>query len=192
LHEHKQSLNRIQEHLLPLARHWNQTSLTLNATVLSVLSGIGGVLGYYKDCIAVPCFVNCASGQQHEKAVVLVIKHPPHQWYETGMVHWSDEIAAVTASPYALPLDVRKASAEKQEVSMGFAPVGIVDNQGKEYTLPCEGRFFDYSGVKGEEIRLSGRKEKWRERVIPAPAQAFYFVDWFDGCEGMLLASESA
>jgi hypothetical protein len=109
LPEHKQSIRRIHDNLLPLAHYWNQTPLTLKSSTL------------------------------------------------------------------------------KMEVSMRFAPVGVVDKKGTEYTLPCESHFFDSNHIKGEEISLSGREKKWKKTVLPSPAQAFYFVDWFDGCEEILL-----
>jgi hypothetical protein len=127
---------------------------------------------------------------------------------------------SVTPSPFALPLDVRKASAEREEVSMGFAPFGVMDNHGNEYTLGAETNFFDTDGVKGKDIILSLYRGKYREddragveyglllwllcfifeqgrsaltrhpklpkrprTVWPEPAEAFYFVDWFDQCE---------
>jgi hypothetical protein len=150
------------------------------------LTKIGGVEGS-KDCIAIPCAVENISEKQHEKAVVFVSKQPPYFWYEPQIVHWADELAIIKPSLFALPLDVRKASSEKMEVSMGFAPVGVVDKKGTEYTLPCESHFFDSNHIKGEEISLSGREKKWKKTVLPSPAQAFYFVDWFDGCEEILL-----
>jgi hypothetical protein len=186
LPEHKQYTQRIHYSLLPLAHHWNQTPLPLNSSTLSVLAKIGGVEGS-KNCISIPCAVKNVSGGCHDKAVVLISKEPPCFWYEPPIVHWADELANINPSPFALPLDVRKASSRKMEVSMGFAPVGIVDRQGIEYTLPCESQFFDSNDVKGEEISLSRRKKKWKKTVLPSPAQVFYFVDWFDDCEEILL-----
>jgi hypothetical protein len=186
LPEHKQYIARIHDNLLPLAHHWNQTPLTLNSLLLSALTKIGGVEGS-KDCIAIPCAVKNVSGEYHDKAIVLISKQPPYFWYNPQIVHWADELVAINPSPFALPIDVRRASSQKREISMGFAPVGVVDNKGTEYTLPCESRFFDSNNVKGEEVSLSGREKKWKKTVLPSPAKAFYFVDWFDGCEKLLL-----
>ena len=187
LHERKQWLHRIHNDHLPLVRHWNQRCLTVGDSVLSILASIGGVEDFYEDYIAVPCSVQDMSGQQHEKSIVLVSKQPPFGWHERQKVHWADEVAAVAPSPFALPLEVRRASSEKKEESMDFAPVGVVDKLGTEYTLSRESHFFDHNGIKGEEIRLSGRQKKWRNIVEPEPAQAFYFIDWFDGCEELLV-----
>ncbi len=188
LHEHRRKISRIHDTLLSLAQHWNRSRLVLNTSQLSVLASIGGVVDYYKDYVAIPCSARNVSGQQHHKAIVLVARQPPHFWYEPQMVHWADELISVVPSPFALPLEVRRASREKREESMGFAPVGIVDKQGKEYTLGWYGEFFDKQGIRGEEIRLSGRRKRWREIVRPEPAEAYYFVDWFDRCEGMLVS----
>ena len=192
LHEHKHWLHRIRNDHLPLVRHRNQKCLTVGDSVLSILASIGGVEDFYEDYIAVPCSVQNMSGQQHEKAIVLVSKQPPFGWHERQKVHWANEVAAVSASPFALPLDVRRASSEKSEEAMGFAPVGVVDKKGTEYTLGHESHFFDRNGIKGEEISLSLRQKKRRNVVWPEPAQVFYFIDWFDGCEELLVPRRRA
>lgn len=192
LHEHKHWLHRIRNDHLPLVRHRNQKCLTVGDSVLSILASIGGVEDFYEDYIAVPCSVQNMSGQQHEKAMVLVSKQPPFGWHERQKVHWANEVAAVSASPFALPLDVRRASSEKSEEAMGFAPVGVVDKKGTEYTLGHESHFFDRNGIKGEEISLSLRQKKRRNVVWPEPAQVFYFIDWFDGCEELLVPRRRA
>jgi hypothetical protein len=189
LHEHKQKISRIQDDLRDLAHHWNRAPLTVDATILAVLAGIGGVTDYYRDQIAIPCSLRHVSGHRYEKAIVLVSRQPPCFWYEPGKVHWAGEVDRVDASAYALPLDVRMACENKSEESMGFAPVGIVDKGGNEYTLVSKSHFFDWRGILGEDIRLSGRQQKWRKRVYPEPAEAYFFVDWFEGCEQMLFGA---
>lgn len=186
LHEHKQRIGRIHDDLHPLAHYWNQHRLTVDAEILDALANIGGVADYYRDTIAIPCSVQDVSGRLYEKAIVLVSRQPPYFWYKPQMIHWADSLSSVAQSPFALPLDVRRASAEKREESMGFAPVGIVDKQGHEYTLISVSRFFDWQGIRGEEIRLSGRQEKWRKTVMAEPAEAYYFIDWFEQCEELL------
>lgn len=186
LNEHN-VIKRIPANLLLLAYKWNQTPLTLNSSILDSLVKIGGTVNYGNDCITIPCSIRNISGAQHEKAVILVSKQPPYSsWHDPLIIHWPNEIDTVTPSPFSLPLDVRKASSEKREVSMGFAPVGIVDKQGKEYTLPYKSDFFDIDGVKGNELSLSGREKKWKKTTLPSPAQNFYFVDWFTGCNEIL------
>jgi hypothetical protein len=192
LHESRHSIRRIQDHLLPLCRHWNTTSLTLDTTNLSALASIGGIANKKRTTLTIPCSVQNVSGRYHEKAVVLVSKQPPYFWYQPTMVHWADEVKAIVPSPFALPSDVRLASAQQEEIAMGFAPTGVRDQNGKEYTLTWESTFFNYRGVKGEEIRLSGRQQKWKKQVLPDPADAYYWVDWFDGCQTLLEIVDAA
>src|SRR5262249_32749506 len=122
---------------------------------------------------------------------VLVSKQPPIQRPEPATIHWAEELVAVAPSPFALPLSVRIASSEKREEAMGFAPVGIEDRTGTEYTLGSASQFFDYKGVRGPDTRLSNRQKRWwqwrwRNVVFPQPAQAYSLVDWFEQCETLL------
>jgi hypothetical protein len=175
---------RIQDRLLPLAQHWNVTPLSVDETLLDAIGGTARPSSQY---IGVPCAVKNVSGQLHDKALVMFSKQPPYFWYKPEMVHWADEIVDVRSSAYALPLDVRQATFEKREVKMGFAPVGIVDPKGHEYTLSWESNFLDAQGLKGEEVRLSGRQSGWKKTIPPTPVEHYYFVDWFPRCKRILL-----
>lgn len=185
----KKRIDLIQERLLPLSHYWNQTSLSVDAAHLHKLAHIGGTHNPYYQYIGVPCSVRNASGQRHDKALVMFGRQPPYFWYRPEAVHWAGEIVEVAASPYTLPLEVRRATFEKQEIAMGFATVGIVDPQGCEYTLSCQSYFFDWKGVRGEEIRLSGRQKGWKRTVASVSVEEYYFVDWFSGCEKLLMPS---
>jgi hypothetical protein len=192
LPEHKKWLSRIHDAFLPLVHQWDQNRFTIHENILNVLVGIGGAEEYYKGYITIPCAIQNISGQKIEKGLVWISKQPPFRWPDPNLVHWSTELVKVASSPFSLPLAVRRASSEKREEAMGFSPVGVVDKAGTEYTLGCESHFFDRNGVKGEEISLSGRPKKWRNVIWPEPAQAYYFVDWFDHCEELLASREPA
>lgn len=186
LHEHKQKIDRIRPEYMPLVRYWSQNRLSVKESVLEILSNIGGVPDYNKGYISIPCSVNNIAGEWHDKALVLVSKQPPDSWTELQKVHWASEINTISLSPFALPIDVRRASEEKREEAMGFAPVGVIDSKGTEYTLGCTSQFFDHNGIKGEEIRLSGHQKRWKRVVWQKPVQAVYFVDWYDKCDELL------
>lgn len=183
LHAHKQRISRIQDDLWDLAHEWNRARLTLDAKIMEVLASIGGPADYYGDQITIPCSIRLMTGQRYEKALVLIAKQPPYFWYKPEQVHWAGEVASLESSIFALPLDVRLACAHKLEESLGFAPVGIMDAQGNEYTLVSNSHFFDWGGIIGKDIQLSGRQKNWRKQVLPAPAEAYVFVDWFEGWE---------
>jgi hypothetical protein len=187
LHEHKQMMDRIRPEYMPLVHYWNQNKLNVKESTLGILSSIGGVPDYYKGYISIPCSIQNTAGERNDKALVLVSKQPPDRWTELQKVHWASEIDTVSLSSFALPIDVRRASAEKREEAMGFAPVGVIDKKGIEYTLECKSQFFDHNSIKGEEIRLSGRQKKWKKVVYQGPVQAVYFVDWYDKCDEQLI-----
>jgi hypothetical protein len=148
---------------MPLVRHWNQSNLNIEDSALSILSTIGGVQDYYKGYISIPCSIQNVAGLQHYKSLILVSKQPPFRWHEQQKIYWAQDIDTVSPSPFALPIDVRRASSEKKEEAMGFAPVSVLDKKGTEYTLGCESQFFDHNGIKGEEIRLSGHQKKLKK-----------------------------
>lgn len=189
LDERKQWLRRVDGDFLPLVHHWNRNRFILPDAMLGALAKIGGVGDFLNRSISIPCQVRNATGQQHQKAVVLISNQPPLNGTDPGKIHWAEEIIAVAPSPFALPLDVRRASLAKEEESMGFAPVNVVDDNGAEYTLAQESCFFDHNGVKGKRIKLSARRKRGPEIVMPDPAQAYYHIDWFDGCEKLFLHS---
>lgn len=187
LHEHRQMMSRVYPEYMPLVRYWNQNKLKVNESILKILYDIGGVPDYYKGYISIPCSVRNAAGNTHDKALIMISKQPPYSLPELQKIHWAEEIDAVSPSPFALPIDVRRISAEKREEAMGFAPVGVMDGEGTEYTLGSESQFFDHNGIKGEEIHLSGRQKKWKNVVWQEPVQAVFFVDWYDRCDELLL-----
>lgn len=190
LNESKDWLRRIPQDDVRRLREWNRSQSTLEEPFLAVLAAIGGI-ATSPDVIGVPCAVETRSGLRLEKAVVYVCKIPLGGYEPPTQTLFPADIASVAASPFALPLDVRRASFEKADESMGFAPVGVVDGKGREYTLACISDFFDKDAAKGEEMRLSGRTRRWPKVVWPEAVQAVVFVDWFEGCESRL-ASRSA
>jgi hypothetical protein len=189
LHEHKQMMDRIRPEYMPLVHYWNQNRLNVKESILRILTNIGGVPDYYRGYISIPCSISNTAGGKHDKALVLVSKQPPYRWPELQKIHWASEIDTISPSSFALPVDVRQASAEKREEAMGFAPVGIIDKKGIEYTLGCESQFFDHNGIRGEEIQLSGRQKKWKKVVWQKPIQEVYFIDWYDRCDELLISN---
>ena len=134
--------------------------------MLQELALIGGVRDYHGGRLAIHGAVQNTSGQRHDKAIVLVSKEPPYREYDPHTIHWADEIVSVTASPFALSCAVRTESAERAEISMGFAPVGIEKETGAGMgtTLGCATSFLNANSVKGEDTRLSEYQGPWQEQ----------------------------
>ncbi|CAK0752556.1 hypothetical protein CCP3SC1_200024 [Gammaproteobacteria bacterium] len=53
----------------------------------------------------------------------------------TDNIRLLDDNYEITEPPYALPAEVRSATMIASEISMGYAPVNVVDDVGKSYTL---------------------------------------------------------
>lgn len=191
LHEHKKWLHRIYDSHLELVRYWNKGHFSIEESIKNDLVSIGGVIDYYKDRIFIPCACVEKSGKQILKAVVIISKCPPYNWPSSSLIQWSDQILSISPSQFSLPKEIRASSFSKREESMGFAPLGIKDNTGREYTLGHESLFFDHRGIKGADVLLSGRKRWWKEIVMPKEAEAYYFVDWFEQCEELFIAGIS-
>ena len=108
--------------------------------------------------------------------------------FNLELVKWSSEIKEIKTSPFALACKIRIASSEKREEKMGFAPVPVKDkNTGKCFTLGAESDFFNFNGVLGKDLVLAEKPKRWQNIVWPQPAQGYYFVDWFDGCESLII-----
>jgi hypothetical protein len=181
----ERSLIRIRDSMLPMVRIWNQMRLMIAPPLLDVLVEIGGVIDPWEEHILVPCMAEDSAGRGGPKSLVMISRHPPlfRRDYTIG---WTNDLTFVEPSAVALPLDVRKASGEKREESMGFAPVGVVDRGGREYTVLSNSQFFDYRGVQGQDLQLSGRTKRWKKVVPYIESEAIFFADWFEGCEGLL------
>lgn len=165
LHESGKRLIRIRNHEFSSAQYWNRTKLTIEASMLQTLGAIGGIQDSYDESIAVPCSIQNVSGQWHEKALVIFSKCPPAFQPQAKESYSANDIATVTSSPYALPYGIRKASNEKEEESMGFAPIDIVDPQKNLYTLSHPAGFLDAKGLKGQDMELSPQQGGWREDI---------------------------
>lgn len=149
--------------MLPLARKWAHEKFSIDDSLLRELISIGSTTHSSADGVAVPCSIQNQSGQRHEKALVLFTRSPPLQESKRKKIHWSNEIAAIAPSPFALSLPVREASAKAEWVSMCYAPLSVKDKQGTAYTLDGPTTFFDFKGVKGEDLLLADDPESWRK-----------------------------
>lgn len=189
LQENKTFMHKIRESHLPFVLYWESHQLTLAESVRTTLKSIGGVLDAYSETITVPVDATNISGEQHAQSLVFITKKPPCCWYPESNIRWATELVSGTPSPYALTLDVRRASSEKREEAMGFSPVAVEDRSGKVYTLSSVSNFFNVEGVRGEEVRLSAKPKRWPNRVWPQSPDTYYFADWFDGCENYFCPS---
>lgn len=162
-----------------LTDYWEQNSLALPPDCVEVAEQIGGFLDVWSATVIVPCILELQDGQRFDKAILRVSKQPPYRWYPPESVFWANQVKNLFPSPFSLSLEIRRASYEKKEESMGFAPADVETLNGNSFTLHCQSDFFDQDGVKGSELKLATRPRK-RKIVQPTETQAYVWVDWED------------
>ena len=132
----------------------NANSLKLSQENISVLADIGGVFDKWSETILIPCTATISNGDTFENSLILVTKVPPHRWYPINKIRWASDIIEISPSQFALPIEVRGASYAKEEISMGFAPIDVIDSNGQRFTLGARSDFFNRNGVKGRNLTL--------------------------------------
>lgn len=103
-----------------------------------------------------PCSMITKNNIYHAKSLIHITDLPP--LYENSeFVLFADEVQTILPSFYALPLSVRKATAVAQEIRMNFSPTLVQSSSGRKFVLNGVHQFFDYQGIKGEDIMLLGK-----------------------------------
>jgi hypothetical protein len=180
-----------------LVAEWDAHSLLPSETDIEVMREIGGtesdLYGNGEGEFKFPCRVNWTNGGSSDPCVIIVTKQPPlSEWqHRTGLFA---EVASVEPSGYALPPDVRVATYNAPEVSMGFCPVRLKSPSGAPFVIngPCD--VFWHGDLKGCQISLDASVMRHRDNTsiinTPIDAISFVYCDWFDGCEDLALAGD--
>ncbi len=164
----------------PLYQSWRDAPVTPSEVQRNALNGIGTAADYYGDTLYIPCQTRDKNGKSFEKAMVLVSKEPhAGRWHKDAISLLTSDIE-IKPSRFALAADVRRATIMAPELSMGYAPVAVVDRSGKKYTLSTQGHFFDCEGVLGPDITLDTGPAHGKNRVYPHEPEHYYLCDWID------------
>jgi hypothetical protein len=138
--------------------------------------------------IKIPCSIATKSGASNQRAIAVITKMPPIS-YDRKSALLGNQVTTVARSDFALPLDVRLATLNATETSMGFAPTCVQAN-GQFFILSGPSVFFEYGWLKGRDISLCP--------IPPLPIRDFPIVgndnsgityvyyDWFLGCETLI------
>lgn len=156
-------MNFVPADRLPLIERWNERPVILPAWFAAQLRAIGstppdiyGNGGRYQDT---PCAVTTVDGDRIDIAVISIQRHAPFE--ESRTCRLATEIETLSASPHALPLDVRIASSQAQEVSMGFAPTLVETADGELVVLNWRQSFFVWRDCKASDVVISHRPFDW-------------------------------
>jgi hypothetical protein len=116
------------------------------------------------------------SGEKIDLAIVLLQRHAP---VDTDR-HYrlASEIVSIMASPFALPLKVRVATAHAEEYRMGFAPTLIELPSGQLNALNWTQNFFVHERCAAADVLLSTQQYDWGNspKVYAGTPGVTYFV----------------
>ena len=168
----------VPEDRLPLIRAWDSAPIKLPDAVTTKLEEIGSTLAdqyFGGEFVETPCGVVLHTGDRIDLAIVSIQQDAPvEEWRDYRL---GSEIADVYPSPFALPLEVRRASAEANERAMGFAPSLIVMPDGQRFTLNGPTHFLTEPGYRAPEARICAEDIGFSELPpIASQQDAIHFV----------------
>jgi hypothetical protein len=182
-------VTRIRPTHLAFFEKWNVSDLSLSDEQITALASIGGVVDRTGLMMHFPCSVGNGDNTIQERVLVVVAQVPPVRWPVAEKIEAIHQNIIIKSSPDALPLEIRQATFEAEEISMGYSPVGIVSPTGRYYTLGSEMHFFARDGNYGSQMKLAHGKKPGRNKIWPQDADLYYFADWNE--KSRILAKES-
>lgn len=158
---------------------WKRTNVIPTELQIEALKKIKGVCDKDKVNTYYPCRV--VSGNiVFEKAIIIETSGNFFGKFPCGReVHLLNESHSISPSIYALPHEIRMASMTANEVSMGFAPVNIRNNNGNIYTLHSQMHFVDVNGLRGSDFKLDDEKPHRKNILHPDWADGYFICDNF-------------
>lgn len=178
----EQTITHVRSTRLPLVLEWDQQPVTLTKEVEVQLEQIGptppDVYGNWSDKRVTPCKVIMTDGEEVDPAMVCVQLDAPVQDYMKTRL--GSEIARVSNSSFALPLDVRLATSRAPEMRMGFSPSLIEMPDGKRFALNGMTSFMDERGYDAATARVTEGNyftESPHPSILQAPAITYFVVD---------------
>ena len=180
LDANERMMGAVSDERLPLVLRWNEAPIVLSDTIFGKLKEIGETppdrYGNGREYSETPCGVVTKAGERIDIAIVSLQQHAPYE--EWRIYRLASEIGDIYPSRYALPLEVREATSQAQEVRMGFAPTAIEFPDGDAFVLNWRTNFFLKSGYRADQAIVSEPQRAPREMpaVITDPAGTIYFV----------------
>lgn len=174
---------------------WDSKPLVLTEPQIKVLSEIGATesdkYGNGKGEIKIPCMVRRTQDEVYDPTLVVITKMPPIQPWKRGILLGSPAFS-MAQSDFALPLNVRIATLNADEVSMGYAPTLVKSRDNQYFVLNWSKHIFAYGQLRGKDISLAERSFSFRRMddlpVINENTEQVVFVyyDWYDDCQKLV------
>jgi hypothetical protein len=163
LNDKSHTIYFIQDNHLSLLNEWNKNEYGIPKPLLEELLKIGAtppdIYGNRLNYIVIPCSVTTTDGNHYAKSLIKITNLPPIFNAQKNSTHilFSNKIKDIKPSPFALPLQVRKATAMAEEIRTGFSPTIVATYNKKHFVLNGITDFFDYKDIKGEEVFLPNK-----------------------------------
>ena len=166
------------EDRLPFVLEWSASPIVMAREMLETLEKIGETpadrYGNGRDERNFPCGAVTDAGERIDLATVSFRSTCP---YGAMNYRLATEIVAIYASPYALPLDVRRATSEAHETHMGLAPTPLIMPSGQLFVLNGRADFFVKSGYVASQARLATSvPQNVHPEIIGKPKEVVYFI----------------
>ena len=173
-------MNHVKNEKLDIMRLKNNSHQALSPQNLEMLNKIGStppdIYGNGSQFKETPCQVKTKKGEIIECAIISMQSHAPFEsWRDYRL---ASEIDEISTSPYALPLNVRIATTEAQEVGMGFAPTRVKLSNGEDMILNWTTNFLKIDGVDTAQTKVSNERFDISNMpdVYRAKEEIVYFV----------------
>ena len=176
----KRMMSHVLEARVPLIRAWSREAIMLSQVFRSQLESIGptpsDIYGNGREYVETPCSVVTKDGERIDIAVLSNQTHAPFE--QSRRYRLGSEIAEIYSSPFALPLDVRVATSQAQELRMGFAPTLVETEDHRLFILNWRESFFVKDGCDPTRVKVSPRGVDLSQmpEIVAPPAEITYFV----------------
>lgn len=175
-----QMMSNVPRERIPLINQWNERPVVLSDEQVAILRKIGrtpsDVYGNRREFHETPCAIKTRQGEEIQMAIVSMQRHAPFEYWRNCRL--ATDIAQISPSPFALPLAVRKATSQADEIRMGFAPTLVDLPGGKSIILNWAQNFFQRDGCDTSAIKVSSKEFDMGAlpEIYSGPDSVIYFV----------------
>lgn len=162
----------ITSYALPLVEAWDACQQRLGVEAEVVLNSIGATIheGYSAQGAMFPCRVETYDGVSFDPAMIILINAPPLPYFPEDFRNKRlvSEISKVSTSKFVLPLDIRNATSNAQELAMGWTPTRL-DVGERTYLTHGPRNFANMPQEDLDLIRLSNSPAERTDRFPTLP-----------------------
>lgn len=173
-------MNHVKDEKLETIKLWSGSDQKLTSDQSEALKQIGStppdLYGNGSKFIETPCQVKTKVGEIVECAIVSIQSHAPLEDWRNYRL--ASEIEEISASKYALPLEVRLATTQAEEISMGFAPTLVQLSNAEKMFLNWTTNFLKVAGVETAETKICNVRDNTSNmpEIYQAKDKVLYFI----------------